>query len=221
VTFSTLLTIFSDALYRDKRYVTYMSHIEMEELTIRHWKADRYGVNTGEACAVRAVDCDHALVVELLVATYRTFRQIESVEIDDMSPEALDAFTSVSPVRASRLNLVFLPATAAPAACNPEPQPVSYVLCRIEDDSSLTSVSQHEDISAGVVAGKYRVEVGGPRLRLRYVCRMRWGGEFRRRTNRLSGVGTQQRKAGRHSQPGLSLRSRRRLAYGVAYYLAD
>jgi|SRR5215211_4116644 len=35
---------------------------------------------------------------------------------------------------------------------------VPYVLCRIEDDSSLTPVSEHEDISAGVAAGKYRVE---------------------------------------------------------------
>jgi hypothetical protein len=33
------------------------------------------------------------------------------------------------------------------------------VLCRIEDDSSLTPVSEHEDISAGVAAGKHRVEV--------------------------------------------------------------
>ena len=36
---------------------------------------------------------------------------------------------------------------------------VAYVLCRIEDDSSLTSVSEHEDIAAGVAAGKHRVEV--------------------------------------------------------------
>ena len=36
---------------------------------------------------------------------------------------------------------------------------VAYVLCRIEDDSSLTPVSQHEDIVAGVAAGKHRVEV--------------------------------------------------------------
>jgi hypothetical protein len=34
-----------------------------------------------------------------------------------------------------------------------------YVLCRIEDDSSLTPISEHEDISAGVAAGKHRVEV--------------------------------------------------------------
>jgi hypothetical protein len=36
---------------------------------------------------------------------------------------------------------------------------VAYVLCRIEDDASLTPVSEHEDISAGVAAGKHRVEV--------------------------------------------------------------
>src|SRR5919107_3656826 len=36
---------------------------------------------------------------------------------------------------------------------------VAYVLCRMEDDSSLTSVSEHEDICAGVAAGKHRVEV--------------------------------------------------------------
>ena len=36
---------------------------------------------------------------------------------------------------------------------------VAYVLCRIEDDSSLTPVSRHEDIVAGTVAGKHRVEV--------------------------------------------------------------
>jgi hypothetical protein len=36
---------------------------------------------------------------------------------------------------------------------------VAYVLCRIEDDSSLTPISEHEDISAAVAAGKHRVEV--------------------------------------------------------------
>jgi hypothetical protein len=36
---------------------------------------------------------------------------------------------------------------------------VAYVLCRIEDDSSLTPVSEHEDIVAAVVAGKHKVEV--------------------------------------------------------------
>jgi hypothetical protein len=36
---------------------------------------------------------------------------------------------------------------------------VAYVLCRIEDDSSLTPVSGHEDIVDGVAAGKHQVEV--------------------------------------------------------------
>ena len=36
---------------------------------------------------------------------------------------------------------------------------VPYVLCRIEDDSSLTPVSEHGDIVGGVAAGKHRVEV--------------------------------------------------------------
>jgi hypothetical protein len=36
---------------------------------------------------------------------------------------------------------------------------VAYVLCRIEDDSSLTPVSEHEDIIDGVAAAKHQVEV--------------------------------------------------------------
>jgi hypothetical protein len=36
---------------------------------------------------------------------------------------------------------------------------VAYVLCRIEDDASLTPISGHEDICAGVAAGRHRVEV--------------------------------------------------------------
>ena len=35
---------------------------------------------------------------------------------------------------------------------------LAYVLCRVEDDASLTPVSEHEDICAGVVAGKHQVE---------------------------------------------------------------
>ena len=35
---------------------------------------------------------------------------------------------------------------------------VAYVLCRIEDDASLTPISEHEDICAAVAAGKHRVE---------------------------------------------------------------
>jgi hypothetical protein len=34
-----------------------------------------------------------------------------------------------------------------------------YVLCRIEDDASLTPISNHEDICAAVAAGKHQVEV--------------------------------------------------------------
>ena len=34
-----------------------------------------------------------------------------------------------------------------------------YTLCRIEDDASLTPVSQHEDIHTGIAAGGYVVEV--------------------------------------------------------------
>ena len=36
---------------------------------------------------------------------------------------------------------------------------VAYVLCRIEDDASLTPVSHHQDILAGIAAGGYAVEV--------------------------------------------------------------
>jgi hypothetical protein len=34
-----------------------------------------------------------------------------------------------------------------------------YTLCRIEDDSSLTPVSQHEDFLTGIAAGGYAVDV--------------------------------------------------------------
>ena len=36
---------------------------------------------------------------------------------------------------------------------------VPYVLCRVENDSSLTLVSEHEDVSSGIKAGKHMVEV--------------------------------------------------------------
>ncbi len=36
---------------------------------------------------------------------------------------------------------------------------VAYVLCRIEDDSSLTPVSSHEDLLTGIAAGGYAVGV--------------------------------------------------------------
>ena len=34
---------------------------------------------------------------------------------------------------------------------------VAYVLCRIEDDSSLTPVSEHGDLVAGMAAAKHQV----------------------------------------------------------------
>jgi hypothetical protein len=36
---------------------------------------------------------------------------------------------------------------------------VAYVLCRIEDDSSLTPMSRHQDILTAIAAGGYAVEV--------------------------------------------------------------
>ena len=36
---------------------------------------------------------------------------------------------------------------------------VAYVLCRIEDDSSLTPVSQHGDFLTGIAAAGHAVEV--------------------------------------------------------------
>ena len=39
---------------------------------------------------------------------------------------------------------------------------LAYVLCRIEDDSSLTLVSRHEDFLTGIAAGGYAVEVEDP-----------------------------------------------------------
>jgi hypothetical protein len=35
---------------------------------------------------------------------------------------------------------------------------VAYTLCRIEDDASLTLISEHEDLVCDVAAGKHRVE---------------------------------------------------------------
>src|SRR5829696_6517142 len=36
---------------------------------------------------------------------------------------------------------------------------VAHVLCRIEDDASLTPVSRHGDVLTGIAAGGYAVEV--------------------------------------------------------------
>ena len=38
----------------------------------------------------------------------------------------------------------------------------AYVLCRIEDDSSLTPVSQHGDFLTAIAGGGYAVEVEDP-----------------------------------------------------------
>jgi hypothetical protein len=35
---------------------------------------------------------------------------------------------------------------------------VACVLCRIEDDASLTTVSEHEDVVGGVAAGRHQVD---------------------------------------------------------------
>ena len=39
---------------------------------------------------------------------------------------------------------------------------VAYVLCRIEDDSSLTPIGRHGDILTGIAAAGYAVEVEDP-----------------------------------------------------------
>jgi hypothetical protein len=36
---------------------------------------------------------------------------------------------------------------------------VAYVLCRTEDDSSLTPVSEHENVVDGVAASKNKIEI--------------------------------------------------------------
>ena len=36
---------------------------------------------------------------------------------------------------------------------------VAYVLCRIDDDASLTPINEHEDVVAAFVDGKHQVEV--------------------------------------------------------------
>ena len=36
---------------------------------------------------------------------------------------------------------------------------LAYVLCRIEDDASLTPVSRHQDVLTAIAAGGYAVEV--------------------------------------------------------------
>ena len=36
---------------------------------------------------------------------------------------------------------------------------VAYVLCRVEDDASLTPISEHDDVVEGIAAGQHVVEV--------------------------------------------------------------
>ena len=36
---------------------------------------------------------------------------------------------------------------------------MQYLLCRIEDDSSTTEVSQHDDLLSGIAAGQHAVDV--------------------------------------------------------------
>ena len=76
---------------------------------------------------------------------------------------------------------------------------VAYVLCRIEDDSSLTPVSQHGDFLTGIAAGGYAVEVedfdfayalyaGDPSKRVGHARGILPGGQ-----DRLSPVGHEER----------------------------
>jgi hypothetical protein len=67
---------------------------------------------------------------------------------------------------------------------------VPYVLCRIEDDSSLTPVSEHEDIVAAVVVGKHQVEVEDFDFSYGLFVHGGGGGVLRRVSYRLSGMGT-------------------------------
>src|SRR5688572_7679641 len=52
-----------------------------------------------------------------------------------------------------------LPGARPIRRCLMDTTSVAYVLCRIEDDSSLTLVSGHEELSAGIKAGRHIVEV--------------------------------------------------------------
>src|SRR5215204_1707869 len=50
---------------------------------------------------------------------------------------------------------------------------VAYVLCRIEDDASLTPISEHEDIVDAVAAGKHTVRLDYEDLLIRETSRSR------------------------------------------------
>ena len=52
-----------------------------------------------------------------------------------------------------------LPGARPIRRCLMDTTSVAYVLCRIEDDASLTPVSRHEDILTGIAAAGYAVEV--------------------------------------------------------------
>jgi hypothetical protein len=75
---------------------------------------------------------------------------------------------------------------------------VAYVLCRIEDDASLTPISEHEDIVAAVSADKHQVEVedsdfsyglfvDGGRVASFAACRIGYR-EWARRSGRLGDI---------------------------------
>jgi hypothetical protein len=68
---------------------------------------------------------------------------------------------------------------------------VAYVLCRIEDDSSITPVSEHQDICAAVAVGKHQVEVEDFEFSYGlFVDGVRMASFAE---GRLSGIGTQER----------------------------
>ena len=99
---------------------------------------------------------------------------------------------------------------------------VAYVLCRIEDDSSLTSVSEHGDFLAGIAAGGYAVEVedsdfayalysGDPSNRSsKRVASFREGRIgyrlWARRRGRINSIAPPSRTGRYHSQPAMNPR---------------
>ncbi len=96
---------------------------------------------------------------------------------------------------------------------------VAYVLCRIEDDSSLTPVSRHGDFLTGIAAGRLRGRGRGPRFRVRPLRRrslervVHARGLLPRGQDRLPPLGHEDR-AHQPERRG-PLRPRRRRAHGV------